>query len=162
MCSQVSDGITTNELTKTMKSTVANEKGIIDTLHIINQDLSENTKPLLQGHWVDGGIRGLIAEILAENDACFPKGAENTEVKAIVIACSMTVEQVWEKCLDKFTSGTTRYPFSTVATYLAHYMLKDNQVVKITLDDETAKAIGKSKKAKVKTKDRAKYYLVVE
>lgn len=147
-----------------MKSELANEKGIIESLQIINAELTGNTKPLLMGHWVDGGIRGLIAEILAENDAVFKaKAHEIGDLKAVVWASSMTVEKIWEKCLDKFTAGTTRYPFPTIATYLAHYMTKSGQVVKLEpISDEAASQLGHSKKATVKTKDRCKYYLVAQ
>lgn len=138
-----------------MKSAIAQEKGIIETLHIINQDLSLDTKPLLQGHWVDGGIRGLIAEILIEADAVFSAGAHETELSQIVIASALTPQQIMDRAEEKFTAGTTRYPFSTIATYLAHYMLKAGEVVKVEGD-----ALG-PRKGKQKTKPRkAKYYLV--
>lgn len=75
------------------------------------------------------GIRWLIAEILADAQAVFPKFDGN--FRNIYLSYGLTTEQIIERV--QAINGKDKYPPHTIAQYLSRYMVKDQQVARIQM-----------------------------
>jgi hypothetical protein len=82
------------------------------------------------------GIKNLIAEILTEREAIFPIGAENTELRPIVLAASMLASEIKDEVDRRFAAGSTRYPYATVHQYLSVFMVKEGTIGKVQLKNK--------------------------
>lgn len=108
--------------------------GIGQELVSIGQDVNnvlaeENTRTgkvsyLVGNHYTDAeneiyGIEQLIESILRSHGAVFPRGAENTEMRAIVIASSMLFADLEHEVREAFCKANERYPKVTLRVYLS-------------------------------------------
>lgn len=118
-----------------------------------------NVHKFVRTHYVDMetgvyGIERLIAKILSERSAVFPKGIENSEYRSVAIASAMFASDIIK--VVQTTFGEERYPYATVHTYLSNFMTKQtcqNKVGKIHLSN----AEDCDRKC---CKPRVKYYLL--
>lgn len=110
---------------------------------------------LVREHYIDTangiyGIESLIKSILKANGSVFPKGSEETELKAIAIAGGMFTSEIIAKVRETF--GADRYPDCTIRMYLTEF----------------AKGIGKIQLTGAEDmprpcpKPRCKWYLIAE
>lgn len=84
------------------------------------------------------GIKNLIAEILTENGAEFPEGAEGTNetpspLRPIVLSASMLADDIKQEVDRRFAAGSSRYPYATVHQYLSVFMVKSGKVCKFQM-----------------------------
>lgn len=160
-------------MNKTAKNdSVAN---IIDSAELLGnaQDINNvltvaKVQSIFQGHYFNlendsHGIAFLIAEILKEREAVFPKGIETSELRQVAIATSMYASDIIEEVHNRFTAGSSRYPYETVHAYLSIFMNADNKkqlrsVPKIG----QIKLTNNEDKPRPCFKPRCKYYLVQE
>lgn len=98
------------------------------------------------------GIKHLIAEILTEAEAVFPEGAENTELRPIVLAASMLADDIKAEVERRFSAGSTRYPYATVHQYLSVFMVREGMICKF-------KMTAKEDAGRHCCKPRTRYYL---
>ena len=118
---------------------------------------SVGVSPVFQTHVVNvetgkHGIKHLIAEILTAAEAVFPEGAENGELRPIVLASAMLASEVKDEVERRFSAGSTRYPYSTVHQYLSVFMVKEKMIAKVqmTKDEDQPRPCYKP---------RTRYYL---
>lgn len=118
-----------------------------------NMLASGNVHFFVRSHYVDVangvyGIESLIRSILTENNAVFPKNAENTKIRNLVIAAGMLVEEIEEIVRNRF--GFDRYPTQTLRDYLSRFA-KNIGCVQMT---------GKEDKGRPCPRPRCRYYLI--
>lgn len=124
--------------------------------------------PTFQGHYFNlesenHGVANLIAEILAEREAQFKSGIEQSELRQIAIATSMFTEEIKAEIDNRFAAGTSRYPLKTVKQYLGvlqnpaskWYIAGLPKIGKIQLS-------GKEDSDRKSCRPRCKWYLVQE
>lgn len=114
--------------------------------------------PTFQGHYFNletekHGIANLIAEILTEREAIFPKGIEDSELRKVAIGAAMFTREIANEVKARFTAGTTRYPLHTIEAYLSIFMRNSGKVGKIQLK-------GHEDKPRPCYKPRCKWYLI--
>lgn len=136
---------------------------IVSTSRDVNNVLRSagNVHNFVRMHYVDlvtgvYGIERLIAEILKDNSAVYPKGIENTEFRPVAIQTGMFATEIHAKVVEIF--GTERYPFATIQAYICTFMTRKN----------SANHIGKIQLTNSEDcqrdccKPRTKYYLIEE
>jgi hypothetical protein len=111
---------------------------------------SGNVAPIFQNHWIEtttgkNGIANLIIKILTDNGSVFKKDIDSPEDKKIAIDGGMFTSQILAKVKLMFTAGTSRYPESTVRTYLSVHMKHGKELGKIQLSkfEDTGRKGGK-------------------
>ena len=135
----------------------------------INNFLSTSGQvaPVFHTHFIDmesgkNGIANLIAKILTENDAVFPRDIENTELRSIVIASAMLTSEIMEQVEEQFKCDSKRYPRSTIENYLSVFMFRT------TGKHLSSVKVGKIQLTKTEdanrkcAKPRCKWYLIAE
>lgn len=98
------------------------------------------------------GIKHLIAEILTANEAIFPEGTENGQLRSVVLSASMLASEVKDEVEKRFSAGSSRYPYATVHQYLSVFMVKQGMVVAVQMTNE-------EDKDRHCCKPRTRYYL---
>lgn len=142
---------------------IASSKDINNFLSASNQ-----VKAVFHTHYAnmetgEYGISDLLAKILEENGAVFPKSAANRfkdEAETIpnpffpiAMAGSMFIDDIAKQVATHFTAGSIRYPLATIKTYLSVFMAKKGLVGKIQLK-------GDEDQGRKSAKPRAKYFLI--
>ena len=108
-------------------ATVMQNDILTATQDINNVLTSGNVSPVFQGHVFNmetgkHGIENLIIEILTKNGAVFAAGVETTALRKIAIGKCMFADEVLTAVQKHFTAGSTRYPYSTIHSYLSVFM----------------------------------------
>lgn len=98
------------------------------------------------------GIAALIVEILMEQEAIFPAGIENTELRSVAIAACPLTKDIVSEVQARFTAGSTRYPRKTILHNLGVVLLRKGLVGKITLKP--------TEKSGENTMSRVRWYLI--
>lgn len=143
----------TQEKTTLQREIIAGEQDINNVL-----TTSKNIAPIFHTHYVNmtngnNGISALISEILTEREAVFPKGIEKGEFRKIAMATSMFASEIFEEVQNRFSSGSIRYPQTTIDMQLSRFMFLSGKVGKIKLK-------GNEDKPRTCCKPRIKYYLI--
>ena len=156
-------------MNETQQNAINFNREVISGSKDINNFLSASGKvaPVFHTHFTDmesgkNGIANLIAKILIENDAVFPRDIENTELRSIAIASAMLTSEIMAQVEEQFKCGSNRYPQATIENYLSVFMFR-----------QTGKHLSKVKVGKIqltKTEDvsrkcpkpRCKWYLIAE
>ena len=133
---------------------------ILQASRQINGILTETRKisPVFFTHYTNpeldlAGLRDLIANILQENQAIFPLGIENTEMRPVAIAASMLRIDIEQEVERRFTKGSTRYPVQSIKNVLSAYGKGIFQKIQLSnMEDYPRPANSK--------KPRAKWYLI--
>ena len=107
---------------------IAMSPEVLDSSKAINNTLTTTAivRPVFMAHYADAsntvmGIMALVKDILRQGEAEFPRNAHETELRKIVIAASMFSSEILAKVQERFSAGTTRYPFQTVKNVLCSY-----------------------------------------
>ena len=150
--------------TKSKKSAIKEarnmQRELLDNAHDIGNVLTtaSNVSPVFMPHVFNmhtgkHGIKNLIAEILTERGAVFPKGIELTEFRKVATAASMFASEIIDEVQARFTAGTTRYPYETIHLYLSVFMFRSGMIGKIKLTNA-------EDKPRSCFKPRIKWYLI--
>jgi hypothetical protein len=151
----------TNETSETLNA-IAMSREVLSNSQDINNVLttSQQVKAVFHTHFADMetgecGIENLIARILREREAQFPKGVESTELRQIAVAGAMFTDEIVTEVQNRFTAGSVRYPKQTVKAYLSVFMAKSGKIGRIQLTNS-------EDKNRTCCKPRCKWYLVTE
>lgn len=145
----------TNKVSESAKRLCAN---VLENEKDVNNVLTvAGIPPVFQTHVFNvesgkHGIKHLIAEILTANEAVFPEGAENTELRPIVLAASMLASDIKSEVERRFSAGSSRYPYATVHQYLSVFMVQSGMVCKFQMT-------AKEDAGRQCCKPRTRYYL---
>jgi hypothetical protein len=132
---------------------------LLSTAQDTNNVLTTATVPsIFQGHYFNletesHGVIALITEILTEHEAIFPLGVESTEFRKTALATALTAEDIMSEIQNKFTAGSTRYPYETIHQNLSIVMFRSKKVGKIRMTNA-------EDKPRPCNKPRCKWYLV--
>jgi hypothetical protein len=147
---------------------------ILQNSQDINGALTETGKvrAVFHTHFADVsndiyGIEKLIADILTQAQAVFPRGIESTELRTIAVAASLFTQDIEDEVIRRFTAGSIRYPLQTIKNYLGAF--GKGKVIKIQLtnaedsnrnsEENKARRIAKGKNP-ICLKPRCKWYLI--
>lgn len=145
---------TTNETTSGLVREVF--QNVVDANNVLT---AIKVAPVFQGHYFENdkesrqGITALITAILTDASAVFPKGAESTEFRPVVVKAAMFVADIANQVQARFAAGSTRYGLQSVKQYVSVYLIKSGIVAKFQLTS----AEDSSRRC---AKPRTKYYLV--
>lgn len=105
----------------------------------INSALSPAINPIFQGHYFNldnnlNGIKGLIIQILVENNCIFDlKNANDDTFRDYIINHSLYTFEIVQKIKELFSQDSTRYPQNSIEMNLSVHMLKEQSIGKIQL-----------------------------
>jgi hypothetical protein len=149
-----------NVMTKTDVNSTA--PILLELSHDINRMLKGTpAKTVFHTHYIDNskslfGISDLLASILNKNGSSYETGVESNALRSVAIAGSMFSSEIIAQVQAIFTSETTRYPESTIKTYLSVAKFHKGRFGKIQLSN----AEDQNRPAEC-SRPRCKYYLVV-
>lgn len=94
---------------------------------------------VFQCHYPTGGIQKLITEILTDSNAIFPACYDKISkahysanpFRKLVLAASLTADEILAEVENRFSAGSTRYPYETVIMYLSVFMVRKGQIGKV-------------------------------
>ena len=146
-------------LTVNQKEAIALTDEILSNLQAINNTLTESGKvrPVFMGHFTDmtadiHGIIDLIKDILKSNDAEFSRNAHDSDLRALVVAKSMTAHAILAQVQSRFSAGSTRYPLQTIKNVLCTYASDDICGFQLSKDEDKPRPCKKPRYA---------YYLIL-
>ena len=131
---------------------------LLETMQAVNNTLTiADVRPHFQAHYANAqtdvhGILALVKDILKEQ-AVFPRGTENTELRKIVVSAAMFTADILTEVERRFAAGGGRYKIQTVKNVLSTY--GKNEIVKVKLSNE-------EDQPRDCCKPRAKWYLLAK
>lgn len=135
---------TKNDTKAAVAFAVSSNRELLENQHDINNVLTtaENVSPMFGGHYFnmesgEHGLQTLIAEILTEREAIFPKDSENSALRQVVISAGMFTSEIVAEVEKRFSGGTNRYKY--VHAYLSVIMFKNGKIGKVKLTNNEDK-----------------------
>lgn len=128
-----------------------------ETMQAVNNTLHvAGTRAHFQAHYSNAkldiaGLVALVKDILREGQAEFPRNAHDTELRKIVIACSMFTEEIYAKAQERFFAGSDRGKRQAIKNVLSTYA--KGQIAKVKLSP-------KEDQPRTSDKPRCKWYLI--